>query len=161
MAIDFNADEIFSIAEKIEKNGAAFYRKAAEQTSDEQHRQLLLDLALMEDDHERSFISMRKELTDREREATFFDPEDEAILYLRAFADVHVFDLKEDPSEFLEVKRTVHEVLKKAIGLEKDSIVFYLGMKDMVPEHLGKAKIDDIIREERKHIVLLSRQIKH
>ncbi len=27
MSYDFNADEIFEMAEQIEKNGAAFYRK--------------------------------------------------------------------------------------------------------------------------------------
>jgi len=45
-----------------------------------------------------------------------------------------------------------------AIGLEKDSIVFYLGMKDAVPERLGRSRIDDIIREEMSHVYLLSRE---
>ena len=48
------------------------------------------------------------------------------------------------------------EILKAAIMAEKDSIVFYLGMKEMVPEGLGKAKIDIIIKEEMGHIKLLS-----
>ena len=30
MAFDFNADEIYEMAQQIERNGAAFYRKAAE-----------------------------------------------------------------------------------------------------------------------------------
>lgn len=159
MSYNFNADEIFLIAEKIEQNGAAFYRKAAGQISDKQHRQFLLDLALMEDDHLKIFNSMRKVLNEREKETTVFDPDDDAILYLRAFADVHVFDIKVNPSEYLESKRTIQEVLKKAIQLEKDSIVFYLGIKDMVPEHLGKDKVDDIIKEEKKHIALLSQKL--
>ena len=48
------------------------------------------------------------------------------------------------------------EILKAAIMAEKDSIVFYLGMKEMVPEDFGKAKIDIIIKEEMGHIKLLS-----
>ena len=30
MGIDFNADEVFEIAEQIERNGAKFYRNVAE-----------------------------------------------------------------------------------------------------------------------------------
>lgn len=41
----------------------------------------------------------------------------------------------------------------------KDSIVFYLGMKEMVPENFGKAKIDAIIKEEMTHIKLLSKEL--
>ena len=35
MSYDFNADEIFEIAEQIERNGAKFYRTAAESVADE------------------------------------------------------------------------------------------------------------------------------
>ena len=42
---------------------------------------------------------------------------------------------------------------------EKDSIVFYLGMKEIVPENLGKTKIDQIIKEEMAHIKLLSKEL--
>jgi rubrerythrin len=51
------------------------------------------------------------------------------------------------------------EVLKAAIEAEKDSIVFYLGMKDIVPDALGKKRIDDIIKEEMGHIRLLSKEL--
>jgi rubrerythrin len=51
------------------------------------------------------------------------------------------------------------EILKAAIGIEKDSIAFYLGMKDMVSERRGKEKIEEIIREEMEHIRLLSHEL--
>ena len=40
--------------------------------------------------------------------------------------------------------------------LHKDSIIFYLGMKGLVPEESGKLSVDDIIKEEMKHIRLLA-----
>ena len=43
--------------------------------------------------------------------------------------------------------------------MEKDSIAFYLGMKDMVPDDLGKSNMDAIIREEMSHIQLLSEKL--
>ena len=51
------------------------------------------------------------------------------------------------------------DILKAAIGAEKDSIVFYLGMKELVPEKLGKDKLDGIIKEEMAHIKLLSSRL--
>ena len=46
-----------------------------------------------------------------------------------------------------------------AIGLEQDSIVFYLGMKDMVAGSLGKDRIDGIIKEEMYHVVTLAKPL--
>lgn len=46
-----------------------------------------------------------------------------------------------------------------AIGLEKDSIVFYLGMKEAVPQRSGRDKIEGIIKEEMRHMATLSREL--
>jgi rubrerythrin len=50
------------------------------------------------------------------------------------------------------------EILKSAIEAEKDSIVFYLGMKEGVPEKLGKGRLEAIIKEEMGHIRVLSKE---
>lgn len=159
MGYEFNADEIFEIAERIEHNGGRFYRKAAENTTDAKAEQMLLKLAGMEDDHEKTFAQMRSMLTAKEKEAGRFDPQDELVLYLRAFADGHIFDSKADPTSSLTGQETVAQILKTAIGMEKDSIVFYLGVEDMVPESVGKDRIEAIIRQERGHIGILAREL--
>ncbi len=64
MSYDFNADEIFEMAEQIERNGAKFYRRMAENVSDISIPQLFLDLAAMEDEHEKTFASIRADLSD-------------------------------------------------------------------------------------------------
>lgn len=152
MALDFNADEIFEMAEQIERNGGVFYRNAAETVSGDE-KEFLLELAKMEDDHEVTFAGLRKELSGKEKESSTFDPNEEAPQYLKALADSRVFFEKDlNPS-------TMEDILKSAIAAEKDSIVFYLGMKDLVPEKLGKDKIDDIIKEEMGHIKLLSNRL--
>jgi rubrerythrin len=163
MSYDFSADEIFEMAEQIERNGARFYRKMAENISDKSIRELLLDFAAMEDDHERVFASMRADLSDKEREPRVFDPQDEATLYLRALADLRVFNEKAEngfvlPEDLSESEKGI-KVFREAINQEKDSIVFYLGMKGLVPENLGREKIDSIIKEEMKHIRLLSNKL--
>jgi len=153
--IIFNADEIFEMAEQIERNGAKFYRKAAESIADD--RDLLLRLAAMEDEHERTFAAMHGQLSDAEKTPLTFDPDNEAALYLQAMADGKVF--KSDPSESLSGNESIQDILKTAIGLEKDSIVFYASMKDVVPKSAGKEKVDAIIKEEIGHIVDLTRQL--
>jgi len=159
MSIHFNADEIFEMAEQIERNGAKFYRKAAESAEESGLRQTLLDLAAMEDEHEKTFASMRADLSAEQRAPVTFDPEGQATVYLRAMADGYVFDVRAVPSELLTGDETLTDVLHTAIGLEKDSIIFYLGIKEMVPEKLGKGKIEQIIKEEMGHITGLSNKL--
>lgn len=154
--ITFNADETFEMAEQMERNGAKFYRKAAEPAAGE-NRDLLLRLAAMEDDHEKTFAAMRAELSTAEKRPVTADPDNVAALYLRAMADGKVFD--SDPSEALSGAEPMEEVLKTAIGLEKDSVVFYQSMKEMVPGAAGKERIDAIIKEEIGHILDLTRQL--
>jgi rubrerythrin len=159
LSLAFNADEIFQMAQQIEKNGVRFYRWAAERSGKPGGAQLLMRLAAMEEDHEKIFARMRADLTEVERKKLVFDPEDQTSSYLRAWADHHVFNLRHDPSEQLTGKETVDTILQIALGMEKDSIVFYLGMKDAVPERLGRSKIDEIIKEEMRHLDSLSREL--
>jgi rubrerythrin len=159
MSIRYNADEVFEMAEQIERNGGKFYRRAAELASDASTSGMLLELAAMEDDHLKTFAEMRRDLSAKERKAMVFDPDDELNLYLRAMADQHVFDVKADPSARLSAGQAANEVLGIAIGLEKDSIVFYLGLKELVPERFGKERLDGIIQEEFGHISTLSEKM--
>ena len=153
MRYDFNADEVFEMAEQMERNGEKFYKRAAATIDDEPHKKLLLELAAMEVDHEKTFKAMRSDLKAAEKSATVFDPEGEAALYLRALVDTRVFFEKEIDVSSME------KILKAAIEAEKDSIVFYLGMKNAVPDKFGKDKIEGIIKEEMGHIRLLSREL--
>ncbi len=153
MGIDFNADEVFEMAEQIERNGAKFYRSTAEKIKETNKKQLLANLAKMEDEHEKTFRVLRSELSTDEKIQTTFDPEGDSERYLRALADTRVFYEKE------VIPTSLEDILKFAITIEKDSIVFYLGLKDIVPVHLGKQKLDDIIKEEMGHIRLLSKEL--
>jgi len=150
MGLGFNADEIFEMAEQIERNGAKYYRDAAESVTNAEDKTFLVELAVMEDDHEVTFAGLRKELSADDKTEVTFDPEGEAAQYLKALADTRVFYDK-----VMDIS-SMEEILKGTIIAEKDSIVFYLGMKEMVSGNRGKVRIDDIIKEEMKHIKLLS-----
>ena len=59
MIMLFNADEVFEMAEQIERNGAKFYRRAAEGAGDPHERDLLNELADWEETHQRVFAAIR------------------------------------------------------------------------------------------------------
>ncbi len=153
MAYDFSAEEVFTMAEQIELNGVNFYRDAAKNIEDAESKDLLLRLADMEVEHGKTFAALRAELGDKDKASTVFDPDGEAVLYLKALADTRVFFEKEIDVSSME------KILKAAIEAEKDSIVFYLGMKEAVPGQLGKDRIEAIIKEEMGHIKILSQKL--
>jgi rubrerythrin len=156
MAIVFNADEIFEMAIRIENNGAAFYRKAAGLQSDTKNQKFLEGLANMEDQHQKIFTEMRTTLTQKDKDPKVFDPYDEVSQYLAAMADTMGGEGSPSVADSLTGDETLEEILQTAVGLEKDSILFYLGIKDLIPHKSGQDRIDEIIRQERRHVVQLS-----
>ena len=152
MRRSYNIDEILAMAERIERNGVDYYDRAAELTEDEGKKAKLRKLADMERSHEQIFAEMR---ASQPEERASFDPDGEVGRYLGAIVDGKVFNYRSAPTADLAGKSLV-DVYRKAIDLEKDSIIFYLGIRELVPEKLGNAQMDDIIREEMGHIVLLS-----
>jgi rubrerythrin len=153
MIYDFTADDVFEMAEELERNGAKFYGDAAQNADNPEYKKLLVGLAEMEVEHEKTFVNLRSQLSGNEKALTAFDPQNESALYLKVLADTKVFFEKK--IDFSSMK----SVLKAAILAEKDSIVFYLGMKEMVPEQYGKDKLDKIIEEEMDHIKILSKEL--
>ena len=157
---DFDVSgDYYLYSQYLNEAGLIYYSIAMTETivflkvEDSDKKQLLIDLAEMEDEHEATFKSLRSQLSMDEKIQTTFDPEGDSERYLRALADTRVFYEKDvDTTSF-------KGILKSAITAEKDSIVFYLGMKDVVPANLGKEKLDDIIKEEMGHIRLLSNEL--
>jgi rubrerythrin len=90
-----------------------------------------------------------------EKSRTVFDPEEELSLYLKAMADSHGGEGNPDIMDLFDGRETMEEVITTAIDLEKESILFYLGLKDIVPPRRGQERIDKIITEEKQHIVQL------
>ena len=128
MSLTFNADEIFEMAEEIERNGAKFYRKAAEGASDADTRKFLTDMAVMEDGHLDIFQKMRQQLADSDKVPVTYDPDDQAALYLQSMADARGYEGKISPSIELTGGEELQDVLSIDIGAERNSVVFYVGL---------------------------------
>jgi len=159
MAISFNLDEIFEMAEQIERNAAKFYRDAAKRASDGSVQKMFIDLAAMEDGHLKIFQDMRKQLGPEEKEQSTFDPDSEAVLFLQAMADSHGTEGKKERSVKFTGSESMQEILKIAVAAEKDSVVFYTAIKELVDVGAGTDKVEAIISEELGHLAVLKQQL--
>jgi rubrerythrin len=148
------ADDVFAMAVRIEENGNAFYAGVAEITKNPEVKKLFEDLALMEASHIKIFRTLRSQLTDTASEAVW-DPEGLAESYLEASADSHVFTL-EAATDRLKSVKTPAEALDMALLFEKDSLTFFLGMKEILPDASGRDEIEQLIKSEMLHIRMLS-----
>ena len=152
----FHPDEIFEMAEQIERNGGDFYRRAVEIVTEPEARDFLKRLAVLEVEHELTFAALRKKVTGGMPEASFVDREDQAVTYLRALVTGTVFD---DTLWTIEQGDDVVAIMKKALRAEKDSIVFYTGLREMLHDPEDRETIDGIIREEMRHVTMITAQL--
>ena len=155
--ITFTAGEVFEMAEQIERNGARFYRDAAEVAAPNS-KTLLLKLAEMEEIHEKVFSELRNELSESEKKSISSTPNDQGMLYLRAMVEGRIF--QEDVSRETLASMTIEDILTLAINMEKDSIVFYQCIKERAtatPE--TGIRIEVIIQQEIGHILELTKQL--
>jgi rubrerythrin len=160
MALTYNAREIFEMGVRIEENGRAFYAAAAARPAPEGVRALLRELAEWEARHVALFESLRDGLPRQAGSAELHDPDGQAVAYLRAAADSHVFKPSADPAAAALRCKTPGEALAVALTFEKDSVVFYTAMKRVVPPELGQDTVDRLINEEMAHIAMISQRQK-
>jgi len=157
MKLYFNADEIFEMAEEIERQGTRFYQKAATIFDEAEVKNMLNGLAAMEVGHEKMFAGMRAKILSDTYKG--YDVDEMAAAYIRAFTEGKVFDYKKGMVDLITASSSLKDILKIAIEAEKNSIVFYTGIKSVVPEVLGHETLDSIIAEEMKHIVMLTEKL--
>jgi len=155
MFIFGTADDVFTMAVRIEENGNVFYKGAAAMARDEKIKNLFEDLAVMEEGHVTFFKTLRSELPASFATDAVWDPEGLAESYLQATADTHIFTI-EAASERLKKVKSAKDALEMALQFEKDSVTFFVGIKELLPDPQGKSEIDKLIQAEMDHIRLLS-----
>ncbi len=160
MRTTFSAEKVFNTAIMIERNGASFYHRAAEHAAKKVLRQSLLKLAVTEEGHMQTMARLKELLVGSEREKKWFDQEGNAVRYLRAFASSGIFNMTMDAAKALSEEVSVYDVLHYAMDRERDSIMFYTGIREAIPRRAGRDKIDAIIYEEMSHLVTLGQEIK-
>ena len=158
METKFNVFEILQIAEKIEHNGAIFYLKTAELFDDPELRNIYYLLANWRARHEKILAQRRKRFAEKTGEFGTFDPDNYVLSNPDVMAGLAVFSHKPDLSGRPTGEEGREQIFKDAIRRAKEAIVFYNGLKDFARDPASKDTIDKIIKEENRHIRLLTEQ---
>jgi len=152
MSISFSGSELVNIAIGIERRGIAFYDIMIKSTENAAARDIFQNLADMERQHIQIFQGMLSEADKYQIPETYAD---EYAAYLQALVDSAVFADDLVTSEIAAQADTDIEAIELAIGAEKDSILFYYEMKDMMPQR-AQPTVNKIIAEEKSHLRQLS-----
>ena len=158
METKFNVFEILQIAEKIEHNSAIFYLKTAELFDDPELRNIYYLLANWRARHEKILTQRRKRFSEKTGEFGTFDPDNYVLSNPDVMAGLAAFSHKPDSSGRLTGEESREQIFKDAIRRAKEAIVFYNGLKDFARDPASKDTIDKIIKEENRHIRLLTEQ---
>lgn len=151
--------EALRAAVRVEENGARFYAKAAAEAADPDAARAFARLADFEEEHRGYFAALSLEL--EQRESLFVnDPKGEFAASVEALADTGVFGLAGDPAALLGPRRSALESVRFAIEMEKDSVVFYLGLQEAMADREEADKVGGIIKEELRHLAILSGLLK-
>lgn len=154
-----SAVEVFEMAARMEHGAVQFYRAAAEVQGSTPVATALSALAEWEEAHEQAFRRMVAELSAREEPDLLGDPEGEPHRYLQVVAGGRVLGPLADPLEWLAGTRTVDDILRKALQLEKDSIILYLGILRFASEAEIRDQLDRIIEQEMEHVRLIGEML--
>jgi rubrerythrin len=159
MGISYSADEIYEIGVTVERNGKRFYEAASNLAKEKTVKDLFASLAKWEDQHVKLFTDLKAGLSKESRENVSYDPANELLLYLKAAADSHIFRADADVPGLVSRCKTAIDALSMAITFEKDSVVLYSTMLNLVPENLGRQDVEKILNEELKHVAIITAEM--
>lgn len=148
MANVFSGSEIVELGIQIEKNGRDFYNVLTKQAKNKKAGDMFKYLAGEEEKHIAVFKEILSSIQRYEPKAAY---PGEYFAYMNALAGEYVFTKKDKGSEIAKKINSDKEAVDMGIGFEKDSILFYVGIKEVVPEE-GHKPIDALIVQERDHL---------
>jgi rubrerythrin len=152
MALFFSGSELLEIAVGIERNGMAFYQALARKTGDRNVKDIYNYLAGEEKKHLDTFQGMSNSLGQAKPPETYTE---EYMLYLKSLVDSAVFsNVTEAQQKAAKVFNEI-EALDTGIQAEKDSILFYTELQDLVKKPDRKVVLNTL-NEEKKHLRQLS-----
>ncbi|MCM8822562.1 MAG: ferritin family protein [Candidatus Omnitrophica bacterium] len=147
-----NEDELFKVAMNIESQGIEFYQSAFEKAAIDKTKDIFKFLNREEKHHYEIFKKM-----DLEIKRIKFRPgeiDEEISLYLRSLVDSGVFENILPKEQWQNINDK--QALNIGIQVEKTSILFYSGIKEITEVPTSLPALDKIIQEEKNHLIALT-----
>lgn len=148
----FAGSEIVEIGIQIEKNGRDFYNLLTRKSKNPKAADIFRYLAKEEEKHIAVFQNILDSVEKYEPAESY---PGEYFAYMNALASEYVFTQKNKGEEIAKTIRTDKEAVDLGIGFEKDSIIFYEGMKKVVPTSDLKV-VEELIAQEQNHLRALT-----
>lgn len=146
----FSIREALEQAVQTEKLGYQFYTAIAKRFKDENEdlNKLFTTLADKELRHEKTYSELKEIVGDEEPEGWEYISQ-----YMRAMVESEFFLGKNKSLPSMDKINTVSDAVNFALGFEKETLLYFYGIKDAVKE---KEIVSEIINEERSHIMWLN-----
>lgn len=147
----FSGSEIAEVGVQIEKNGKDFYDELTKKSKNQKAKKIFNYLSGEEEKH----IKVFKKILDAVQK---YEPSElypsEYFAYMNTLASEHIFTQENKGAEIAKKTKGDKEAIELGIGFEKDSIVFYEGMKKVIPES-GHKLVENLIAQEQDHLTQL------
>ena len=151
MSIQLSGGDVIDLAVQTEVRGERFYRAAAEGASSQQAKDLFQYLADQELIHKKVFEGLSSAIVITDIDATAWD---EAMAYIAATVGREFFSV-EAKIRAIPLGATEDDRIGQAIEFEKQTLLFFYGLRDLV-QATNKETVDEIIDQEKSHIRRLS-----
>ena len=149
-----NVKDAILTAIQMEKDGYAFYTKAAAQTKSDMGRTIFESLAA---DEQRHLDIFQKMFEDKVGKSEWND----LINSSKKYANIPVFptNLKDAPG--LDSESTEIDALRMAMDSEQEAINYYNKIKETINNKDLKNILNEIIEQEKNHYSLLEKEFNH
>lgn len=153
MALVYSGPEIMEMAIATEEGGREFYGKVAKDTENPTLSGLFSFLAEEESKHIAAFREIAQQLRQTPQDLAYNWAE--AAQYLDAIIRSRYFLGHGKSLSLLSEAKTPVQALDCALAFEKETLLFYMEVLDMVGENT-KPAVRQLIAEEKSHIAKLS-----
>lgn len=155
--VTLSARDALRYALQIETNGQAFYREVAARAQDRNARLLFADLADQEARHYRTFAAMLAKAPPAPEPS--FEERRQIEAHLQALYDRALFGGEERGTALAQQAVDEAAAVRAAMAFEKDTLLFFFELRDLVPT-AGGAVLAAIIGEEQEHLRQLARVLR-
>ncbi|MBN2415358.1 ferritin family protein [bacterium] len=151
MATFFNAEEIVRIAVRTEETGCDFYKKAMQNATTPEMKELFSYLAREELKHKAYFEGLLGNVAEI-AQGTPADW-DEVDLYIKALVEQSLFfgEGRRGDISMAVLSGNEKEAVDHALDFEKDTMLFFYQLLQIVKESV-RPSVEAVINEEKQHI---------
>ena len=144
----FSGSEVVEMGIQIETNGRDFYNEVVIRSKDPKAKEIFQFLSAEEEKHITAFRNILDSIQKYEPRESY---PGEYFAYMNALVSNYVFTKENAGAEIGKKTKSDMEAIDLGIKFEKDSIIFYEGMKEVVLK--GEHEIlDGLIKQEQDHL---------